>query len=325
VSTRKDARAFWIEGPSLAAIRPAALPARGPNDVVVETLFSGISRGTETLVFRHHVPPSQYAAMRCPFQEGEFPAPVKYGYSAVGRVVAGPPELRDRLVFVLHPHQTLFVVPAMGAIPLPQDVPPGRAVLAANMETALNGLWDAGIMAGDRVCVIGAGVVGLLVAWLAARIVAVSVLLIDVDPAKAAPAAAFGLPFRTGAEGVADFEVVIHASGSPEGLRAALAVAGREATIVEMSWFGDRDVSLPLGEAFHSRRLTIRSSQVGTIPACRRARWTNRRRLELALRLLADERLNTLISGESTFDELPDVMASLAEGTPSALCHRIRY
>jgi NADPH:quinone reductase-like Zn-dependent oxidoreductase len=325
LSTREDARAFWIEDRSQAAIRPVALPAPGPDDIVVEALFSGISRGTETLVFRHGVPPSQYAAMRCPFQEGDFPAPVKYGYSAVGRVVGGPPEVRDRLVFVLHPHQTRFVVPALAAIPLPQDVPPGRAVLAANMETGLNGLWDAEIMAGDRVCVLGAGVVGLLVAYLAARIVGVSVLLIDVDPAKAAAAGALGLPFRTSAEDIGDFEVVIHASGNPEGLRAALAVAAFEATILEMSWFGDRDVALPLGERFHSRRLTIRSSQVGVVPACRRARWTHRRRLELALRLLADDRLDTLISGESPFESLPEVMQSLARGTLPALCHRIRY
>jgi threonine dehydrogenase-like Zn-dependent dehydrogenase len=325
LSTREEARAFWIEDRSQAAIRPVALPKPGPDDVVVEALFSGISRGTETLVFRHGVPPSQYAAMRCPFQEGDFPAPVKYGYSAVGRVVAGQPGLCGRPVFVLHPHQTRFVVPAAAAIPLPQGVPPGRAVLAANMETAINGLWDAGIMIGDRVCVIGAGVVGLLVAYLAARIVGVSLLLIDVDPAKADAAATLGLPFRTSIENIGGFEIVIHASGSPEGLRAAMAVADREATIVEISWFGDRDVPLPLGEAFHSHRLTLRSSQVGTVPACRRAHWTNRRRLELALRLLADDRLDTLISGDSPFECLPEVMRSLAAGTLPALCHRIRY
>ncbi len=150
-----------------ALFAPSICRRPGPSDVVVETLFSGISRGTETLVFQHRVPPSQYAAMRCPFQEGEFPAPVKYGYSAVGRVVDGPDELLDRIVFVLHPHQTRFVVPASAAVPIPPEVPPGRAVLAANMETALNGLWDAEVMAGDRVCVIGAGVVGLLTGWLA--------------------------------------------------------------------------------------------------------------------------------------------------------------
>jgi NADPH:quinone reductase-like Zn-dependent oxidoreductase len=320
-----NARAFWIENRSHGAIRAVDLPAPGSEDVIVETLFSGISRGTETLVFQHRVPPSQYAAMRCPFQDGEFPAPVKYGYSAVGRVVRGPEEMLDRIVFSLHPHQTRFVVPASAALPIPPNVPPGRAVLTANMETALNGLWDAEVMAGDRVCVIGAGVVGLLTGWLASRTAGVSVLVIDIDPAKAAAAATLELPFRSDAEGVGEFEVVVHASGNPEGLRTALAIAAFEARTVEMSWFGDREVSLPLGEAFHSRRLTIRSSQVGAVAAPRRAGWTHRRRLGLALRLLADDRLDVLISGESPFESLPEVMRDLTRGTLPGLCHRIRY
>jgi 2-desacetyl-2-hydroxyethyl bacteriochlorophyllide A dehydrogenase len=326
VSRRQnDPRAFWIEEGSQGSIRAVHLPAPGPDNVVVETLFSGISRGTETLVFLHRVPPSQYAAMRCPFQDGEFPAPVKYGYNAVGRVVHGPEELLDHMVFVLHPHQTRFVVPASAALPIPPNVPPGRAVLTANMETALNGLWDAEIIAGDRVCVIGAGVVGLLTGWLAARTAGVSVLVIDIDPAKARAAARLELPFRSDADGVGDFEVIMHASGNPAGLRTALAIAAFEARIIEMSWFGDREVSLPLGEAFHSRRLTIHSSQVGAVAAPRRAGWTHRRRLELALRLLADDRLDALISGESPFSSLPEVMRDLTSGTLPGLCHRIRY
>ncbi len=322
---RDDVRAFWIEDRSLGAIRAGDPVSPKSGEVVVETLFSGISRGTETLVFEHRVPPSQYAAMRCPFQEGEFSGPVKYGYSAVGRVVDGPESLLGRAVFVLHPHQTRFVVPASAALPIPPEVPAARAVLAANMETALNGLWDAEVMAGDRVCVIGAGVVGLLTGWLASGIPGVSVQLIDTDPAKAAFAEALGLPFRTESHGAGDFEVIVHASGNPEGLRRALAIAAFEARIIEMSWFGDREVALPLGEAFHSRRLSIRSSQVGAVAASRRARWTHRQRLDLALRLLADGRLDALISGESPFESLPEVMRDLARGTLPALCHRIRY
>jgi 2-desacetyl-2-hydroxyethyl bacteriochlorophyllide A dehydrogenase len=324
--SQDDPRAFWIEERSQSRIRAVPLPAPGPEDVIIETLFSGISRGTETLVFQRRVPPSQYTAMRCPFQEGEFPAPVKYGYSAVGRVVSGSEELLDRIVFVLHPHQTRFVVPACAALPIPPNVPPSRAVLVANMETALNGLWDAEVLAGDRICVIGAGVVGFLTGWLASRIAGVSVLMIDIDPAKAAAATTLELPFRSDAKGVSDFDVVIHASGNPEGLRTALAIAAFEARIVEMSWFGDREVSLPLGEAFHSRRLSIRSSQVGGLATPRRrAGWTHRRRLELALRLLADDRLDALITGESPFESLPEVMRDLTRGTLPGLCHRICY
>lgn len=321
----EQARGFWVVEPGRGEIRSSRLTVPGPGDVLVETLSSGISRGTETLVFGGGVPVGQHQAMRCPFQEGEFPAPVKYGYCVVGRVAEGPGELRGRPVFALHPHQTRFVVPATAVVPIPEGVPPGRAILAANMETALNGLWDAAVGPGDRVCVIGAGVVGLLTAYLAASIPAVSLVVIDPDARKAEPARALGLAFRSGPEGLADFDVVLHASGNPDGLRTGLGLAGFEATILELSWFGDREVSLPLGEAFHARRLTLRSSQVGAVSPSRRSRWSHRRRLETALSLLADDRLDALISGESPFDELPAVMGALADGSLPALCHRIRY
>lgn len=319
------ARAYWVERPGKGGIRPVSLPASGPGDVFLESLYSGVSRGTETLVFRGGVPESQARAMRCPHQEGEFPGPVKYGYSLVGRVSDGPEPLRGRTAFVLHPHQTTVVLPAAAVVPLPDGLPPARAVLAANMETALNIVWDACPQPGDRVCVIGAGVVGLLAGWLAAQFPLVSVRIHDIDPGKAGPAAALGLPFAADPSTCAPFDIVVHASGDPAGLRTALALAGFEAVIVEASWFGGREAALPLGEAFHSRRLTLRSSQVGAVAASRRGRTSRRRRLEFALRLLADDRLDVLISGESPFDSLPEVMAALAAGTLPALCHRIRY
>jgi threonine dehydrogenase-like Zn-dependent dehydrogenase len=263
--------------------------------------------------------------MRCPFQEGDFPGPVKYGYAAVGRIVEGPAEMSGRTVFVLHPHQTQFVVPATAAIPLPKGLMPERAVLAANMETALNGLWDAAIMPGDRVCVIGAGVVGLLVAWLASRIPGVLLVVHDIDDGKRPVAEALGLTLTTNAGDRDPFDVILHASGNPLGLLTALEIAGFEALIVEMSWFGDREVRLPLGEAFHSRRLVLRSSQVGAVAPSRRGRHTRRSRLELALHLLCDDAFDHLISGESPFESLPEVMENLSSGALPALCHRIRY
>ena len=320
-----EAAAFWVEAPLQGGLRPLTLASPGPDEVCVETLFSGISRGSETLVFRGGVPSNQHQAMRCPFQEGEFPAPVKYGYAAVGRAVAGPADLRNRNVFVLHPHQTHFVVPAEAVVPLPDGLPPARAVLAANMETALNGLWDAGISAGDRVCVIGAGVVGLLLARLASHIPGVLPVVHDIDPAKAPAAAALDVAFATSTDGLGPFDVVIHASGDPRGLRTALGLAAFEGLILEMSWFGDREVALPLGEAFHSHRLVLKSSQVGAVARSHRDRFTRRARLELALRLLDDDALDCLISGESPFASLPEVMAALAAGSLPALCHRIRY
>jgi threonine dehydrogenase-like Zn-dependent dehydrogenase len=261
--------------------------------------------------------------MRAPFQGGEFPAPVKYGYSSVGVVEAGPAGLAGRSVFCLYPHQTRYVVPADALQLVPRGVPPARAVLAANLETALNGLWDAGLKLGDRLAVVGGGTVGCLVAWLAAGVPGCRVELVDLAPARAATAAALGVRFAAPAAAEPEADCVIHASGSAEGLRTALSLAAPEATVVELSWFGDREVALPLGGAFHSRRLTLRASQVGHLPPAQRPRWTLRRRLALALELLADPRLDALISGESPFATLPEWMPRLAAG--DALCHRIRY
>jgi 2-desacetyl-2-hydroxyethyl bacteriochlorophyllide A dehydrogenase len=307
----------------------AELTPPGAGDVLVRALYSGISRGTESLVFRGEVPPSQARAMRAPFQEGDFPGPVKYGYSSVGEVLEAPPGpgngLLGRKVFCLFPHQDVYAVPLGAVSPLPAGLPPERAVLAANMETAVNAVWDAGPTAGDTIVVIGAGVVGLLVAWLCSRTAGARVTVVDPDASRAAVAEGLGLAFATAAPAGAEADLVVHASGQPEGLAAALDVAGVEATVVELSWYGTRSVALPLGEAFHSRRLTLRSSQVGRIAPERAPRWTHGRRLALALELLRDPRLDLLITGESQFEALPEVMARLARDSAGVLCHRIRY
>jgi threonine dehydrogenase-like Zn-dependent dehydrogenase len=263
--------------------------------------------------------------MRAPFQSGEFPAPVKYGYSCVGRVVDGPDALRGRTVFVLYPHQTRFIVPGAAVHVVPDGIPPGRAVLAANLETALNGVWDARPHVGDRIAVIGAGTVGCLAAWLASRIPGCDVELVDINPRRADVARAVGVRFADPAMAAREADLVIHASGAPAGLELALQLAGLEATIVELSWFGDETVSLPLGGAFHARRLTITASQVGRVAPAQRPRWDTRRRMSLALALLQDPALDVLITGESAFESLPDVMARLTQSPGDELCHRVRY
>jgi threonine dehydrogenase-like Zn-dependent dehydrogenase len=320
-----DARAFWVTAPGRGEIRAEPLPEPGPGDVVVRTLYSGISRGTEALVFTAAVPPSERQRMRAPFQAGQFPAPVKYGYSNVGIVEQGPAELCGRSVFCLYPHQTRYVVPGAAVHPLPDGVPPERAVLAANLETAVNGLWDATPRIGDRIAVIGAGTVGCLVAWLAARIPAARVELIDVDPRKAAAADALGVVFKLEADASSEADLVVHTSGSAAGLCTALELAGFEATVVEMSWYGTRRPEVPLGESFHSRRLTLKSSQVGAVAAEQRARWDTRRRMRLALELLAAPELDALVTGESRFAELPNVLEELSAQPGYTLCHRIDY
>lgn len=320
-----QARAFWLTTPGQGEIRVETLNAPGLNEAQVRTLYTGISRGTESRVFRGEVPPSQYQAMRAPFQQGEFPAPVKYGYCNVGVVEAGPTNLRGKIVFCLFPHQDRYVVPAAALTLLPAHIPPGRAVLAANLETALNALWDAAPRLGDRITVIGAGVVGCLIARLVSRLPGCVAQLVDVDPGKASIANKLDVHFTTPDRAQPEQDLVIHASGSPAGLAAALSLAGFEATVLEVSWFGAQPVSLPLGEAFHSRRLTLRSSQVGGIAPAQRSRWNYQRRMATVMELLDDPVLDTLISGESPFADLPQRMAELSQNPGGALCHRIVY
>jgi 2-desacetyl-2-hydroxyethyl bacteriochlorophyllide A dehydrogenase len=317
------AEAFWWTGPLEGELREAVLPSLAEGDVRVRTLFSGVSRGTERLVASGRVPESEWNRMRCPFQEGDLPFPVKYGYSAVGEVEAGPAELVGRPVFALYPHQSAFVLPATSVMPLPDGVPPGRAVLAPNMETALNAVWDGGIGPGDRVVVIGAGVVGCLVAWIASRMPGTEVTLTDLDPSRREIAEQLGTGFAGPGALPAEADVVVEASGAASALAGAIPLAGFEATLLVVGWYGSEPVSLPLGGAFHSRRLRLVSSQVGQVAATRRPRWQHRRRLAKALELLAKPELDFLIEGEVAFADLPTAMRRILAGT--GLCQRITY
>ncbi|WP_328852432.1 dehydrogenase [Micromonospora globbae] len=321
----REAYAFWLRSPGEGEIRPVRLADPGEDEVLVRTRFTGVSRGTETLVFAGRVPADQYAVMRAPFQEGDFPAPVKYGYLNVGVVEEGPAELRGRTVFCLHPHQTAYVVPASAVVPVPDAVPPARAVLAGTVETAVNALWDAAPLVGDRVTVVGAGMVGCCVAAVLARFPGVRVQLVDTDPARADVAAALGVDFALPEETAGGRDLVVHASATAAGLQRSLDLLVPEGTVVELSWYGDRPVELALGGVFHSGRLTIRGSQVGTVSPARRDRRSYADRLAIALDLLVDPAFDALITGESRFVELPDVLTRLTSGELPALCHLIAY
>lgn len=317
-SVEKEPMALWCVGPHSAELRPG----KSGEGVLVETLYSGISRGTERLIFEGRVPASEATRMSTLAQEGSFDFPVKFGYCAVGRVVEG--DLAGNHVFALHPHQTSFRMAGAMLTVLPDGLPPERAVLGANMETALNILWDSGASAGDRIVIIGAGVVGALTGYLAAQLPGAEVTLVDVNGARAALAEELGCSFALPEDAPVECDVAIHTSATEQGLALALECAGHEATIVEASWFGSGQVSVPLGGAFHSRRLRIVGSQVGSLPADRSARWAHSRRMSMALGLLLDERLDALISGETAFTDLPgNYGAILAD--PDTLCHRIYY
>lgn len=323
--SRDDTLAFWIATPGHGELRREVVVPPGALEASVRTLYSGVSRGTESIVFTGRVPAGEYERMRAPFQSGQFPAPVKYGYASVGQVLQGPPGLAGRCVFCLYPHQQQYTVAAEALHVLPENVPPARAVLAANLETALNGLWDAGVGPGDRVTVIGAGSVGCLAAWLASRIPGCEVELIDINTQRAAVAQALGVKFALPGAARAEADVVLHASGSGEGLSLALRLAAFEATIVELSWYGDKPVTLALGEAFHAQRLTLKSSQVGSIAVTRRARWTLRERMRLALSLLAEPALDVLINSEGRFEDLPATLERLARAPGEVIMHRVTY
>jgi hypothetical protein len=319
------ARAFWLREPGVGEIRPVALGDPDVGEVRVRTLRSAISRGTETLVFAGRVPESQRDVMRAPFQEGEFPGPVKYGYLNVGVVEDGERAMRGRTVFCLHPHQTEYVVPTAATCPVPDDVPPSRAVLAGTVETAVNAVWDAGVLPGDRVSVVGAGMVGCCVARLLSQFPGVRVELVDVDPTRAGIADALGVDFALPEQARVGRDLVVHTSATGAGLQRSMDLLAAEGTVLELSWYGDADVTLSLGGAFHSGRLAIRASQVGAVAPARRNRRTMADRLALALELLRDPAYDCLLTGESPFEELPSVLPQLVSGELAALCHGVTY
>jgi NADPH:quinone reductase-like Zn-dependent oxidoreductase len=320
-----DGVALWYVGPGRVELRTQPIGPPGNNEVRVRALFGAISRGTERLVFRGAVPPSEHQRMRAPLMSGTFPFPVKYGYAAVGRVEGGPPLLQGRNVFALHPHQDVFTLPVSAVAVVPDGVPPPRAVLAANMETALNAVWDAGPGPADRITIVGGGVVGLLIARLCARLPGADVTVVDVEPTRAEIAHALGVDFALPGRAKGECDLVFHASGHAAGLATALRLAGEEASVVEVSWYGAGDVAVPLGEAFHSRRLRLLSSQVGQVSPSRRPRWSHARRLQAALGLLDDPVLDALLAPATPFVDLPSRIAGMLGPNASALCPLISY
>lgn len=315
--------ALWYLGGGRAEIRSAPSPQLATGEVLVRTAWSAISRGTERLVFQGRVPASEHHRMRGPHQEGTFAFPIKYGYALVGEIVAGDSHRTGEHVFVLHPHQSVCAVAGKDAHPVPKGVPLRRATLAANTETALNAVWDARVGPGDKVLIVGGGVLGLLIARIAAGIPGTIVTVCDTDSVRAFVADCLGARFALPTAAPIDQDVVIHTSATAAGLATALAGAGTEARVVEASWHGDAAVATPLGGAFHAKRLQLISSQVGSVPADRCARWTNARRITTALELLRDDAFDNLITGEIAFADsaarVPEILADRAPGLATVL------
>jgi NADPH:quinone reductase-like Zn-dependent oxidoreductase len=319
------AEALWYVGPGRAEIREERLGSLADGQVRVRALYGAISRGTESLIAAGRVPVGEFQRMRAPFMGGTFPFPVKYGYATVGRIEAGPEELLGRNVFTLHPHQTRFDIPAEAAVPIPEDIPLSRAALAANMETALNATWDASPGPFGRIAVIGAGVVGALIAFICARFDDVEVTLVDINPSREELARALGVNFALPENAPTDCEFVFHASATGTGLTTALNAAGDEGTIIELSWYGSGVVAVPLGGAFHSRRLRLISSQVGKVAPSHRHTWTHRMRLEAAIKLTAHPHLDSLLAPAIAFRDLPEQISDILKSQSGVLCQLISY
>jgi threonine dehydrogenase-like Zn-dependent dehydrogenase len=323
---QKTARALYYTAPMQGELRDVVLGSADANTAIVRTEFTALSRGTERLIASGLVPDEEAARMRCPLQEGDFPFPVKYGYCAVGVVEDGPAPWIGQRVFVLHPHQARFSCDIRWLNVVPDFVPPARAALAANMETALNAIWDSGVSAADRVVVVGGGLVGLLITYLAAKMPGTEVTLVDVNPERAMIARHFGAEFAQPPHAPTGADVVFHTSASEAGLATAIAAAGQETKVIELSWYGSRRIAAPLGGLFHAGRVSLVSSQVGTISPGHAARgWTYSSRLQAALRLLADETLDQLITGRVRFDDLPPAIPRLLASDAPGLATLVTY
>ncbi|MGW9415454.1 zinc-dependent alcohol dehydrogenase [Arthrobacter cupressi] len=319
------ATAYWTVGRGKGELREEELPEPKANEALVRTLYSGISKGTELLVHGGHVPESVAGTMRAPHQEGDFPSPVKYGYLSVGVVEEGPADWQGKKVFCLHPHQDRYVVPLADLTQIPDGVPPRRAVLTGMVETALNALWEAGPRLGDRVAVVGGGLLGGTLATLLRKFPLQRLELVDVDPAKEKTAKALKIGFAQPGAAQNDCDIVFHCSATSEGLRRSLQLAGDEARVIELSWFGDSPVSVPLGEDFHARRLSITASQVGVVARARRHRRSTAERLDLAVHLLQDPAFDLFLSPDTSFTELPRTMEALSKDSGGNSCHVVRY
>jgi 2-desacetyl-2-hydroxyethyl bacteriochlorophyllide A dehydrogenase len=328
----RRARALWFDGPRKVAIRECDLPETGPDHVLVRTLFSGISPGTELLAYRGEIDESLALDETLPALSGSFSYPFQYGYSCVGRVEEGSGAPGGTLVFAFHPHQDRFVVGTEDAIEI-DGLDARTATLFPLVETALQVSLEVALESAPVVVVAGLGVVGLLVAVLVQREgaqvvgseplpwrreLAASVGIESVDPADldrwvADATAGRGIP------------ILVEASGNPAALADGLRVLGHEGTALVVSWYGTKPVPLPLGAEFHRRRLIIRSTQVSTIPARLASEWSRERRRRVALGLMHELPLGTVATHEFPFAEAPAAYAQADEATPgllhAALCY----
>ena len=312
-----SAAAVEFAGPRRVRVAAVALPEPGPEEVVVNTRFSGISGGTELLAYRGEIDPGLPLDERIESLDGTFTYPFRYGYACVGEADGQP-------VFAFHPHQDHFVARRDELVPLPAGVDLRQATLFPLVETALQIGLDAGPVLGDEVVVLGLGAVGAFAALLLQRGGA-RVVGIDPLPWRRDTAARMGIEAVSPADAPGGVALVVEASGRPEALADALDLLAHEGTVLVASWYGTKVAALPLGGAFHRRRLTIRSTQVSTIPAALAGRWTLERRRTVAADLLSELPLPMLATHTFPLAAVADAFAALDRAEEglihAALCY----
>ncbi|MEN0004557.1 MAG: zinc-binding alcohol dehydrogenase [Bacteroidota bacterium] len=314
--------ALWHLSSSTSSLLSSAIPAPKEGQCLVKSEFSLISLGTERLVASGAVPVDLHQNMRVPYMEGSFELPVKYGYSLVGQVVTQGYPLSGKKVHLMHPHQSYCIVEAEALTLIPEKVPIRRAVLASNLETAVNAVWDSQVQIGDRVLVVGFGMIGALTALLLQQIAGVEVYIAERLPQRRALAQQ--LDFQLLAEET-DFDITFHTSSSSSGLQMAIDRLGYEGTSVELSWYGTKEVSMQLGASFHQQRKRLIASQVGQVPGSKQNRWDYRRRKQLVFQLLQQEKFDQLLTHEISLSEAPALFGKLREGTLEGIGWTIKY
>ena len=303
------AHGLWFLGANQFSIREETLRSPSTPYCVVKSICSGISQGTEQLVYSEAVPESIQHQMRCPYMGGDFPFPIKYGYSLVGEVVEGPENIVGRNVHMLHPHQDYGCVHPRDIYLLDDGILPEKAILASNMETAVNAVWDSQVTLGDRVLVVGFGNVGSLVARILSLSMGVEMFVTDTSALKRSMAQKMGFNVCEISQLKEEFDISFNVSASADGLQTAIDAVGYEGKIIELSWYGNRAVSLQLGGDFHIQRKTIISSQVSHIPSHRLARWDTIRRKKLVFSLLKQPEFEEHVTHNLRFSELPRILS----------------
>ena len=316
-----NTQSFWIKKKNNSYIKDHSINQAGKNELLIQTKYSGISYGTERVVYTGSVPDSQRELMRCPYQEGNFGSDVKYGYMNIGKVIDGPPGFKGKYVYTLFPHQTYYILDKTEVTLIPESIPLKRCLLTANMETAINGMWDTLPSCGDKILVIGSGVVGFLMAYILKSIPGSEILLVDSDSKKNKYSKLFNINFKNKYKA----NIIYECSGNAKILDGLSKHVKDEAIICILSWYGDNISKVKFGEEFLSKRIKIIFSQVSKVSHNRSQYWDNVKRRELAIKMLNDDRLDNLIEKKIIkFSKLP-LFFSQMNNKQSFFCKVVDY